>query len=159
MYRLRNRIMDQLITPNHRVLRRIHNYRKGVSESKYVFEEADKLKTTIPLIPIGGRFRGMDLDDSLVKTLAWIISEGSLVKNERIVIHQSHVKNPGYCDEIRHDLSESGFSNYEQLRSSGYTGEMSCTRFRLNETDVSSPIMPLAAEANAMVFSLLECGA
>ena len=132
MCRLKNRITDQLVTPNHRVLRRIHNYKEDVSESKYVFEEADKLKTNIPLIPLGGRFSGLEIDESLVKSLAWIVSEGSLCKNERIVIYQSSAKNPDNCQDIRDCLDEIGVNFDERIKQSGFTGRMDCLRFRMS---------------------------
>ncbi len=132
MIRLRNRIMDQLVTPNHRVLRRIHNYQEGVSKSKYVLEEADKLKTKIPLIPLGGSFKGLEPDPDLVKSLAWIVSEGSLCRNERIGIVQSKEKNPEKCDDIRDSLSGAGFPFGENLKLSGFTGKRNCIRFRIN---------------------------
>ena len=132
MCRLKNRITDQLVTPNHRVLRRIHNYKEGVSESKYVFEEADKLKTEIPLIPLGGKFKDLEIDENLVKSLAWIVSEGSLCKNERIAIHQSSAKNPENCQDIRDCLDDMGIGFDEQMKKSGFTGRMDCLRFRMS---------------------------
>ncbi len=132
MYNLKNRIMDQLVTPNHRVLRRIHNFDENKSESKYVFEEASKLKTKIPLIPLGAKFRGTDMHEDYVKALAWIVSEGSLCKNERVAIHQSFVKNPQYCEEIRTCLNNLEIPFDEQIKQSGFTGEMSTLRFRIN---------------------------
>ncbi|MBL7206181.1 MAG: ribonucleoside triphosphate reductase [Candidatus Aenigmarchaeota archaeon] len=132
MINLKNRITDQLVTPNHRVLRRIHNYKKGISESKYVFEEADQLKTKIPLIPIGAKFMGEKMDKNIVKLLSWIVSEGSLCEKERIVIYQSHEKNPENCNEIREILNDLDMPFDEKLRRSGFTGKMSCMRFRLN---------------------------
>jgi len=132
MFNLKNRITDQLITPNHKVLRRIHNFDKDKSESKYVLEEAQKLKTKIPLIPLGGKFKGKEMDKNLVKSLAWITSEGSLCRNERIGIHQSQEMNPENCDDIRECLDELEIPFDEMPRQSGFTGKMNCVRFRLN---------------------------
>lgn len=132
MYNLKNRIMDQLITPNHKVLRRIHNFDESVSSSKYVLEQADSLKTKIPLIPLGGKFKGADMHEDYVKALAWIVSEGSLCENERIGISQSFIQNPGKCEEIRTCLNNLKIPFDEQIKQSGFTGEMSCLRFRIN---------------------------
>jgi ribonucleoside-triphosphate reductase len=135
MYRLKNRIMDQLVTPNHRVLRRIHNYQEGVSPSKYVFEEAQKLKTRIPLIPLSGKFKGtegLDMSKDLVNSLSWIVSEGSLCRSERIGITQSAEKNPEKCDDIRNALNGAGFPFDEMPKLSGFTGKKNCLRFRIN---------------------------
>ena len=132
MYRLRSRITDQLVTPNHRVLRKIHNFREGISRSKYVFEEAENLKTSMPIVPIAGRFEGLNLDDDLVRSLAWIIAEGSLCRNERIAIYQSEEVNPENCDEIRSSLTDCGLTFDEQPRISGFTEKTNCIRFRLS---------------------------
>jgi len=132
MFNLKNRITDQLITPNHRVLRRIHNFDENKSESKYVLEEAQNLKTKIPLIPLGGNFKGDEPDKNLVKSLAWITSEGSLCRNERIAIHQSQEMNPENCDDIMETLGQLEIPFDEQIKQSGFTGKMNCVRFRLN---------------------------
>ncbi|MFH1696237.1 MAG: anaerobic ribonucleoside-triphosphate reductase [Candidatus Micrarchaeota archaeon] len=135
MHNLKNRITDQLVTPNHKVLRRIHNFEEGKSASKYVLEEAQKLKTKIPLIPLGGKFKGEEIDKNLVKSLAWIVSEGSLCRNERIAIYQSQEMNPENCDEIRDTLDELEIPFDEMPRQSGFTGKMNCVRFRLNRPE------------------------
>jgi ribonucleoside-triphosphate reductase len=135
MFNLKNRVTDQLVTPNHKVLRRIHNFEEGKSASKYVLEEAQKLKTKIPLIPLGAKFKGEEIDKNLVKSLAWITSEGSLCRNERIVIYQSQEMNPENCDEIRDTLDELEIPFDEMPRQSGFTGKMNCVRFRLNRPE------------------------
>ena len=135
MMRLKNRITDQLVTPNHRVLRRVHNYKEGVSESKYVFEEAGSLKTKMPLIPLAGTFRGEEMDRDTVNLLSWIVSEGSLCENERIAIHQSAEMNPANCADIRGTLGNLGMGFDEQMKVSGYTGKRNCLRFRLSRPD------------------------
>jgi len=135
MIRLKNRITDQLVTPNHRVLRRIHNYQEGVSPSKYVFEEASKLRTKIPLIPLGGNFAGNEMNEDMVKLLSWIVSEGSLCEDERIAIHQSAEVNPGNCEEIRGILGRLNMPFDESLKVSGFTGKRNCIRFRLNRPE------------------------
>ena len=137
MKRLKNRITDQLVTPNHRVLRRIHNYKEGVSGSKYVFEEARSLKTKIPLIPLGGKFMGAEMDGNMVNLLSWIVSEGSLCENERIAIHQSAEVNPANCADIRGTLGNLGMGFDEMPKASGYTGKRNCLRFRLSRPDSS----------------------
>ncbi len=135
MLNLKNRITDQLVTPNHRVLRRIHNYQEGISPSKYVFEEAAKLKTKIPLIPLGGNFEGADMNEDKVKLLSWIVSEGSLCEDERIAIHQSAEVNPENCEEIRDILGRLEIPFDESMKLSGFTGKRNCTRFWLNRPE------------------------
>ena len=132
MKRLKNRITDQLVTPNHRILRRIHNYQEGISPSKYVFEQADSLKTRIPLIPLGGNFKGEELNGDGVNLLSWIVSEGSLCKNERVAIHQSDEFNHDNCEEIRGILNRMEIPFDEQMKVSGFTGKRNCLRFRIN---------------------------
>jgi len=104
MYRLRNRIQDQLISPEHRVLRRKFNSQKYVLEP---IEDVLKLKPPI-IIPIVGKNPNPEANifDEQIKLMAWIISEGSVERPgkhrccHRVSIYQSKIKNRKNYDEI-----------------------------------------------------------
>ena len=104
MYRLRNRIQDQLISPEHRVLRRKFNTQNYVLQP---IEEVLKLKSPI-IVPIAGKNPRPDypISDEQIKLMAWIISEGSVERPgkyrccHRVSIYQSKIKNRKNYDEI-----------------------------------------------------------
>jgi ribonucleoside-triphosphate reductase len=104
MYRLRNRIQDQLISPEHRVLRKKFNTKNYVLQP---IEEVLKLKSPI-VVPIAGKNPKPDypISDEQIKLMAWIISEGSVERPgkyrccHRVSIYQSKIKNRKNYDEI-----------------------------------------------------------
>ncbi len=103
MYNLKNRISDQLISPEHRIVRKKFNTNNYTLET---IETAMKLKTDL-LVPIGsyGNVSGeSEYDQDLIMFLAWVISEGSIDKNGRgvgrISIYQSEKVNKVKYDEI-----------------------------------------------------------
>ena len=104
MYRLKNRIQDQLISPEHRVLRKKFNTQKYVLEP---IEKVLKLKSPI-IIPIAGKNTNpeVEISDEQIKLMAWIISEGTVEhpgKHRccyRISIYQSKIKNSKHYNEI-----------------------------------------------------------
>lgn len=103
MYNLKNRISDQLISPEHRIVR------KPFYSERYILEKIEKtMELNSPfIVPVGsdGHIKGKgDLDEDAVKLLAWVIAEGSIDKNGRgggrISIYQSKEKNPKDYGEI-----------------------------------------------------------
>ncbi len=104
MYRLMNRIQDQLVSPQHRVLRKKFNTQRYVLEP---IEDVLKLKSPI-IVPIAGKNQNPDakISDEQIKLMAWIISEGSVERPgkyrccHRVSIYQSKIKNRKYYDEI-----------------------------------------------------------
>jgi len=103
MYNLKNRISDQLISPEHRVVRRKFN------GGEYVLEKIeDVLSYKSPfIVPVGsnGHVFGDDsVTDDAVRLMAWIISEGSFDRGERgsgrVSIYQSPNKSPDNYHEI-----------------------------------------------------------
>ena len=104
MYRVRNRIQDQLISPEHRVLRRKFNTENYTLQP---IEEVLKLKSPI-IVPIAGKNPKPDfpISDEQIKLMAWIISEGSVERPGkyrscyRVSIYQSKIKNKENYDEI-----------------------------------------------------------
>ncbi|XOB41482.1 MAG: anaerobic ribonucleoside-triphosphate reductase [Candidatus Nealsonbacteria bacterium] len=104
MYRLRNRIQDQLISPHHRVLRRKFNTPNYTLQP---IEEVLKLKSPI-VVPIAGKNSDPEakISDEQIKLMAWIISEGTVERPgkyrccHRVSIYQSKIKNRKNYDEI-----------------------------------------------------------
>lgn len=102
MYNLKNRIQDQLISPKHRVVRKVFNTDKYILEP---IEDVNKLKSAI-VVPISGENTNSssDFSDKQIKLMAWIISDGTLEigrGTNRISIYQSEIKNKTKYDEIK----------------------------------------------------------
>jgi ribonucleoside-triphosphate reductase len=104
MYRLKNRIQDQLISPNHRVVRKKFQTDKCVLET---VEEVAKLKSPFAIPIAGGNSnKTSKISDEQIKLMAWIISEGTVERPGkhrscyRISIYQSKIKNPKHYKEI-----------------------------------------------------------
>ncbi len=134
MYNLKNRIQDQLISPNHRIVR------KKFQTNEYVLEEveiAEKMKSPF-IIPIAGESSNEDIEmnDNAIKLLAWIIAEGTVENysshrhSSRVSIYQSAIKNPSKYEEIISLLR--GFNlNYSEQDSTPALGQ-SVKMIRLN---------------------------
>ncbi|MHA1917160.1 MAG: anaerobic ribonucleoside-triphosphate reductase [Candidatus Ranarchaeia archaeon] len=115
MYNLKNRIQDQLISPKHRIVRRKFNTNNYVLEE---IESASKLKSPF-IIPIAGTNKNknnMDITDTQIKLLAWVIADGSSEKSthkhrnsRRISIYQSKIANPRNYEEIITLLNDSEY--------------------------------------------------
>ena len=135
MYHLKNRITDQLISPNHRIVRRKYHanplLRKVVLEP---IEQALSAKSPIS-IPVAnnGNINGIhDLDLNMVKLAAWIISDGTIDKSGRgtgrISIYQSKIKHPVEYDEIITLCDDLGLS-YTEREQNGLGGPVAVIRF------------------------------
>ena len=126
---LKNRTQEQLVTPNHRVVR------KKFNSEKFEFIEAEdlfKFKTPI-LIPVASEIRNeRKINENLLKVYAWLVSEGSFSEDrKRVSIFQSE-KNAENCDEIRNCLKNLGFKWDETKRIHGFS-KIPSIRFRLNQ--------------------------
>jgi len=118
-----NRSQEQLLTPNHRVLRLGYNDNK----EKFFVDEAEALfEAKSPVnVPIAGHIvqKEYAISDDLLQLYAWILSEGSIPKqhasDNRIVIHQSPIKNKEYCDEIERILERLGLTYRKVFRKQG----------------------------------------
>ncbi len=119
MYNLKNRIQDQLISPNHRVVR------KKFQTNDYILEEieqVEKMKSPF-IIPISGKniSKNATISDEKIKLIAWIVAEGSIEKKgkhrccSRVSIYQSEIKNNSNYLEIKSLL------NHFKLTYSEYT--------------------------------------
>lgn len=101
MYRVLNRIQDQLISPGHRMVR------KKFNTENYCLEAVEDVLTLnspqIISIAANNNNKEINLKDEEIKLIAWIISEGSMeVKGNwrRIMIYQSREKNKEKYEEI-----------------------------------------------------------
>jgi ribonucleoside-triphosphate reductase len=136
MYNLRNRISDQLISPEHRVVRR-RFYAHG-----YVLERIEKildLKSPF-VVPVGseGYVNGNDnTQEDVVKLIAWIVAEGSLDKGKRgsgrISIYQSKEKSKEDYEEIISISNNLGLKWTERTQK-GLGAECNVIRFDANST-------------------------
>ena len=121
MYNLKNRISDQLISPNHRVVR------KKFQSDEYILEEIEKIaeRKSPFIVPIAGEnfSKEVKITDEQIKLMAWIISEGSIEKPSvnsrccyRVSIYQSAIKNNSNYNEIKNLLKHFSlkFSEYTQ---------------------------------------------
>ncbi len=103
MYSLKNRIQEQLISPEHRVVRKKFN--GGFTLEK--IEDIEKMKSPF-IIPVAGENKKKDIKikDEEIKLLAWIVAEGSIENykkhrhSSRISIYQSKIVNPKNYSEI-----------------------------------------------------------
>ena len=130
LIKLRNRIQEQLLTPNHKVVRKKFNSRK------FEFIEAQRLSAlkTPFLVPLAGESENKkEINDALVKLFAWLVSEGCFSdgKRNRIMIYQSE-KNKEKCNEIRKILKNLNLKWDETKKISGFSKHY-CIRFRLNQ--------------------------
>jgi ribonucleoside-triphosphate reductase (formate) len=131
MYRLTNRIQDQLISPGHRVVRKKFN-----TDQEFVLEEVERvaaLKSPV-IIPVTGRNPRPDKEiaDDEIRLLAWIIAEGSKESYtrhrhcHRITIYQSKIKNPDNYEEIVAILKRLGldYTNRDSVPALGTSSTM-----------------------------------
>ncbi len=134
LIRLKNRLQDHLVTPNHKIVR------KKFNSNEYVMEEAEallKFKNGI-LIPNSGETGSIkEVEDHLVELIAWLVSEGNFSADskksnrERIAIYQSE-KNIENCDKIRGCLTRNDLEWDEFKRIHGFAKEHASIRFRIN---------------------------
>jgi ribonucleoside-triphosphate reductase len=130
LVQLKNRIQDQLVTPNHRVVR------KKFNSDKFELIEAEnlfKFKTPV-LVPITGFSNSAKRgDDSLIELCAWLATEGSFSENRRRVSIFQSEKNARKCEKIRNSLRKLGFSWDETKRVHGFA-KAPVIRFRLSQS-------------------------
>jgi len=113
MIYLKNRKVEQLVTPNHRVLRQKFNYKNNKYEFNFA-KDIKKFKTRI-IIPLSGKTASTKkIDDNLIKLAAWIVAEGSFDRGN-IRIFKS-TKYPEKIKEIRTILTNLGYSFSEYVR-------------------------------------------
>ncbi|PKL72583.1 ribonucleoside triphosphate reductase [Candidatus Kuenenbacteria bacterium HGW-Kuenenbacteria-1] len=131
LFNLKNRTQDQLITPGHKIVRKIFN--NGEFELLEI-EKALKFKTPI-LIPNSSiTVSKKEIDENLLKIIAWFVSEGSFSDGDRdrVYIFQSE-KNIANCNEIRTCLKKLNFKWDEMKKNGGFLNSGIILRFRLNQ--------------------------
>jgi len=126
---LKNRIQEQLVTPNHKVVR------KKFNSEKIEFIEAENLfrfKTPI-LLPIAAATGSTEeIDDNLVKLCAWLAAEGTFSEGRgRVSIYQSEMNNRN-CEEIRNCFRTLNLTWDETKRTHGFS-KAPVIRFRLGQ--------------------------
>jgi ribonucleoside-triphosphate reductase len=130
MYNLKNRNQNQLISPRHRVVRKVFN------SDKYQLEPIEKiLEFSSPIsIPVIGENSNTDfpINDQQLELLAWILSEGTIEKNgsHRVSIYQSATAHPENYEEIINLLDDFNFD----YTTRNQTGLGTCTNIRLSPT-------------------------
>ena len=127
--RLKNRCQEQLLTPNHLVLRKKFNSKK--------FEllragDVARFKTPI-IVPITAETcSNREIDNNLVRLFAWLVSEGTFSEGRgRISVYQSE-GNEKNCNEIRHVFKKLGLKWDETGRIHGFSKRRTL-RFRLSK--------------------------
>ena len=127
MYNLKNRSQDQLISPNHRVVRQIFNAPKYTMEP---IEEILKLKSPVS-IPVSAENQNLDypIEDNQLKLIAWTLAEGTIEKDgsHRVTIYQSPQANPENYQEIIGLLNGFSFDYTKRMHTSLGT----CCQIRL----------------------------
>lgn len=145
MYNIRNRIQDQLVTPEHRIVRKLFS----TTEPKFVLErieEVMKLKSPV-IIPLAGKNIRPDAEitDNEIKLLAWVIAEGTIEKpthkhrmSGRLSLVQSATKNGAYCAEITELLDNMPVDySFTQRIGTQYSPTSLINRWRLNAVSSS----------------------
>jgi ribonucleoside-triphosphate reductase len=127
---LKNRTQDQLVTPDHKIVR------KKFNSNKFELIEAEKLfnfKTKIQIPNSAETKSKKEINKNLVELIAWLVSEGSFSDGSRneVYIFQS-VKNKKNCDKIRKCLRNLGYKWDESLKEGGFS-KIKTVRFRLNQ--------------------------
>jgi len=134
MYNLKNRIQDQLISPEHRIVRKLFNSDDFVLEK---IEDTLRLKSPF-IVPVAGKNNKKDakISDEQIKLMAWIISEGTIEKPGenyrscyRVSIYQSKIKNKKNYNEIVALLNHFKL-NYSEYKTSALGDDVE--RLRLN---------------------------
>jgi ribonucleoside-triphosphate reductase len=133
MYVLKNRTQEEWVTPGHRVLRKKFN-----TKDKYELieiEKAQKFKSDLIFLNSWKTSSRFEMDDNLVKLLAWVVAEGNFDrsrKTARVSLFQSVIHKEN-LNEILDILKNLGLSYH--LRKTGKSGFSNhfCCRIRLNK--------------------------
>ncbi|MFH1509789.1 MAG: ribonucleoside triphosphate reductase [Candidatus Nealsonbacteria bacterium] len=130
MYNLRNRSQNQLISPQHRVVRQIFNADKYILEP---IENVLKLKSPISIPVVCENINpDVEISDDQLKLMAWTLSEGTIEKDgsRRVSIYQSLAANQENYNEIVGLLDNFNFEYSSRLQ----TGLGTCNALRLSPT-------------------------
>jgi hypothetical protein len=141
MIRIKNQWIDQLVTPNHRVLLKYLHHQKNnykrLEDDNWNYINAENIKPHSGiLIPNAGEYKGIySIGKEKAELLGWIIAEGS-IRNTTVRIYQSLSANPKKVERIRYLLKTTKQLFKEKSRERIYNGKLSkeiC--FSLNKTE------------------------
>ena len=137
MYRIKNKWIDQLVTPNHRVLLKYRRSGYKDKDDEWNYQRADSLRPHSGImIPNSGKYGGnLKLSKEKAELLGWIITEGSVNRHKSIKMWQSKSANPEKVDRIRTLLQKSSqnFKEHTRSRQTEYGKSTECN-FALNKT-------------------------
>lgn len=136
MYRIENKWIDQLVTPNHRVLLKYRRSEYKNKDEEWGYQRADSITPhSGVIIPNSGEYNGeLDISKEKAELLGWIITEGSN-NNGSVKIWQSQSANPKKVSRIRNLLQETSqnFNELTRSREREYGKSVECN-FAINKT-------------------------
>lgn len=138
---IKNQWIDQLVTPNHRVLLKyVHNTsncKKHFDENWHYINAEDITMHSGILIPNAGKYKGfLSIGEDKAALLGWIITEGHITQSGSIQIYQSLSANPHKVATIEELLIKCGilYSKSERTRITPNNKESIEVVFRLNKS-------------------------
>jgi ribonucleoside-triphosphate reductase (formate) len=151
MFRLKNRITDQLISPKHRIVRKVFN------TSRYELMEIEKamLFKSPLIVPVGSKGRDDrdgDVSVAWAKMLAWVISEGTFDCSGRgtgrITVYQSKTKSAEKYEEIKSLSAELGLV-FSERSQNGLGDPVQCLRY---DSESTRKILSFFSDGNGIKF-------
>jgi len=157
LIKLSNRSQEQLLTPNHRVIRTKYN-----SKELVVSKAEELLGFNSPIyFPVARENVNEDFDigDEELKLYPWIISEGTIdwgerVGRERITIFQSPRTNKEYCNEIESILNNLNIPFSSTFIESGFGKGVN--RYRLGRS-ISKELVKTVGKTELPMNILRRC--
>jgi DNA modification methylase len=107
MIRIKGRTLDQMLTPNHRVLlkemKEKGHRENNFYETEWIFKEAKDLTPNRGIrLPLAGDYKGIkSIGLDMAELLGWIISEGTFNKNNNAIYICQTERYPQNIDRIR----------------------------------------------------------
>ena len=147
MYHIKNKNVDILVTPNHRVL--VSTCQNG-TWCYYKVKRAKQLTRSVYRIPIINEISESNVEkkypDALIKILGWIICEGWLDRGHYWVSQSKKHRN--YVREIERCLKQLGWEYYK------YTNKEGVIMWRLKTDELQKILADKIHRIPRMVFSL-----
>lgn len=121
MINIYNENMNQLVTPNHRIMNsKRQRTKKPYYWEKFSYCKASDLNKTYLKFPVTRKINGnVKIDKDIIKLLAWYITEGYRLNNKTFEISQSMTVNFKKCQELKvlfNNLRKKGFIIKEKER-------------------------------------------
>ncbi len=119
---IKNQWIDQLVTPNHRVLLKyMHSTKKKISDSNWKYVNAEDITPfSGVLIPNAGKYQeGIhSIGIEKAELLGWIITKGHILSNGSIQIYQSISANKQKVERIKNllDITEQKYTFHSRSR-------------------------------------------